>query len=263
VNEATGVRLERRGPILEVTIDHPPANAIDVTTSRALGAAFGVLRDDDELRVGILTGNGERFFCAGGDLKSVASGAETNADHGAAGFTGLTERFDLDKPILAAVNGIAAGAGFEMALACDLIIAVEHAEFFLPELHLGLVADAGGPFRLPRRLPHAIAMELLLTGRRMSAAEAARWGLINKVVPASRLQAETRALAERIATAAPLAVAALKQLLRATEHLSVEQAFAVMKSGTLPAVARMLASDDLLEGARAFTEQRPPRFEGR
>ena len=229
-----------------------------------LAVAFMTLRDDPELRVGILTGAGERFFSAGWDLKAAAEGEPADADHGPGGFAGLTELFDLDKPVVAAVNGLAVGGGFELALACDLIVAAEdRVELFLPEVTIGLIPDAGGVFRLPRRLPRAIANELLLTGRRMTATEAARWGLVNETVPAADLLPRARALAERIAAAAPLAVAAVKEVLRATEHLGIEEAYATLRSGRLTAYERMLASHDIEEGPRAFAEGRAPRWQGR
>ena len=264
MNEITNpVRLERHGPVLEIRIDRPKANAIDSATSRLLGNAFIAFRDDSTLRVAVVTGTGEKFFSAGWDLKSAARGEEDNQDWGPGGFAGLTEFFDLNKPVIAAVNGIAVGAGLELALACDLIVAAEHAEFFLPEMALGIMADSGGVQRLPRRLPFFVAMDLLLTGRRMGATEAAHFGLVNKVVPSGDLMEEAHSLARDIAEKAPLAVAALKEIIRSTEHLSVEQAFAITRSGPLPAYRRMLASEDFREGPRAFAEKRKPSFVGR
>jgi crotonobetainyl-CoA hydratase len=256
------VRGETRGPVLEVTLDRPPANAIDRHTSVALYEQFARLRDDPELRVGILTAAGERFFSAGWDLKAAAAGEEDpSTDFGPGGFAGLTEMFDLDKPVVAAVNGLAAGGGFEMVLACDLILAAEHAEFFLPELSIGVVPDAGGVQRLPRLLPRAVAMELLLTGRRLGADEAHRWGLVRSVAPAERLLDEARELADRIAAAAPLATQAAKQVVRGIEGLGAEEAFAAMRRGDFPAYTLALASDEAREGATAFAEGRPPRFD--
>jgi crotonobetainyl-CoA hydratase len=260
----SAVRTDRRGAILEITLDRPKANAIDSPTSHELAAAFTTLRDDPDLRVAILTGAGDRFFSAGWDLKAAAAGEAADADHGPGGFGGLTELFDLDKPVVAAVNGLAVGGGFELALACDLLLAAEdRAEFFLPEVTIGLIPDAGGVFRLPRQLPRAVANELLLTGRRLSAAEAARWGLVNEAVPGAELLPRARAFAERIAGAAPLAITAVKAVVRATEHLPVAEAYATLRSGQLDAYERLLASEDIREGPRAFAEGRAPRWTGR
>jgi crotonobetainyl-CoA hydratase len=233
-------------------------------TRTCFGVASPVGSPGSALRVAIVKTAGEKFFSAGWDLKAAVDGEAADADHGPGGFAGLTELFDLDKPVIAAVNGLAVGGGFELALACDLIVAAaDRAEFMLPEVTVGLIPDAGGVFRLPRRLPRSIANEMLLTGRRMTADEAARWGLVNEVVPAAELLPRARAVAERIVAAAPLAVAAVKEVLRATEHLGVADAYAVLRSGDLPAYERMLASEDSAEGPRAFAEGRAPRWQGR
>jgi crotonobetainyl-CoA hydratase len=257
------LRTERCGRVLEVTLDRPKANAIDAPTSRKLAEIFGSFRDDPQLHVAIVTGAGDRFFSAGWDLKAAAEGEAVDADHGPGGFAGLTEMFDLNKPVIAAVNGLAVGGGFELALACDLIFAAEHAEFFLPEVSIGMIPDSGGVFRLPRRLPRSIAMEMLLTGRRMGAEEAARWGLVNSVVPGPELMERARAVAAQIADAAPLAVAAVKEVVGATGHVSIEEAFAMLGGGELTAYQQMLASEDVVEGPRAFAENREPVWRGR
>jgi crotonobetainyl-CoA hydratase len=259
----TDVREEVVDGVLVVTLDRPKANAVDVATSQALYAAFDRLRRDDDLRVAVLTGAGERFFCAGWDLAAAAAGEAIDADHGPGGFGGLTELFDLGKPVIAAVNGLALGGGFELVLAADLVVAADHAEMGLPEATLGMVPDSGGVLRLPKRIPRALAMELLLTGRRMTAAEAARWGLVNAVVPAGRLLDEALALAARVRAAAPLAVAAVQEIVTATEALGVESGFRLLRNGELPAYRAMLGSDDAAEGPRAFAEKRPPRWTGR
>nr|WP_228047697.1 enoyl-CoA hydratase-related protein [Saccharopolyspora sp. HNM0983] len=247
---------------MTVTLDRPKANAVDVTTSRALHDAFAQLQQDDSLRVAVLTGAGERFFSAGWDLKAAADGEAVDADHGPGGFAGLTEFFGLDKPVIAAVNGLALGGGFELALAADLVVAAEHAEFALTEVMLGMVADSGGVLRLPDRLPAAVAREMLLTGRRMSAQEAAHWGLVNRVVPADELPGEADRMARSVAAAAPLAVAAVQEITRSTAELDVEAGFALMRSGRLPRYAQMLRSADAEEGPRAFAEKRAPRWTG-
>ncbi len=256
------VHLRADGQVLLITLDRPKANAIDVPASRALYAAFDRLRREPGLRVAILTGAGERFFSAGWDLKAAAGGEDITADHGPGGFAGLTEFFDIGKPVIAAVNGLALGGGFELVLAADLVVAAEHAEFALTETRLGLVPDAGGVLRLPSRLPRPIALECLLTGRRISAAEAARWGLVNQVVRADRLMQAALELARAICASAPLAVAAVLEILRETEGAAVTEGYRIMRGG-LPAYQAMLGSDDAREGVRAFAERRPPRWTGR
>lgn len=256
------VHADVNGPVLEITLDRPRANAIDRETGLALHDAFARLRGDPELRVGIFTAAGERFFSAGWDLKAAAAGDEDpSTDFGPGGFAGFTEMFDLDKPVIAAVNGMAVGGGFEMVLACDLIVAAEHAEFFLPELSVGIVPDAGGVQRLPSLLPRAVANDLILTSRRMGAAEAQSWGLVRSVVPGNRLMGEARELAERVAAAAPLATQATKQVLRGIAGMDPESSFAAMREGSFPAYDRALASDEAGEGAAAFAEGRPAHFE--
>ncbi len=256
------VRTVASEGVLTITLDRPKANAIDVATSQALYAAFRQLRDDSALRVAIITGSG-RFFSAGWDLNAATGGEAIDADHGPGGFAGLTEFFELDKPVIAAVNGLAMGGGFELALAADLVVAAESAEFALPELKLGLLPDSGGVLRLPRRLPRAIATELLMTGRRIGAAEAARWGLVNQVVPADQLLVAATALAGQIVQAAPLAIAALKQVLRATDAQTVHDGYGTLRNGDLPAYQAMLQSDDAKEGPQAFAEKRSPVWRGR
>jgi crotonobetainyl-CoA hydratase len=255
------VRSVADAGILTITLDRPKANAINVATSHALYAAFVRLRDDPGLRVAILTGTG-RFFSSGWDLGAAVQGEAIDADHGPGGFAGLTEFFELGKPVIAAVNGLAFGGGFELALAADLMVVAEHAEFALPEVKLGMMASSGGVLRLPRRLPRAIATELLLTGRRMNALEAARWGLANQVVPADQLMPAALQLARQILEAAPLAVAAVKEVLRETESQTVADAFQTLRGGRLPAYRAMLASEDAREGPRAFGEKRPPVWRG-
>ncbi|MGW2326234.1 carnitinyl-CoA dehydratase [Streptomyces sp. NPDC001700] len=260
---ADPVRIEADGGVLLVTLDRPKANAIDVATSRALHAAFDRLARDESLRVAVVTGAGQRFFSAGWDLKAAASGEAIDADHGPGGFAGLTELFDLDKPVIAAVNGLALGGGFELALAADLIVAADHAEFALPEVTLGMIPDSGGVLRLPRRLPQAVAGDLLLTGRRMPASEAERWGLVNRVVDGPDLLETALRLARDIRAGAPLAVAAIKEILRTTANSTIEEGYAHLRHGDLPAYRAMLTSDDAREGPRAFAEKRTPRWTGR
>ena len=262
------VRVSRNGGVLEVVIDKPKANAIDMKVSQALGEAFVMLRDDPELSVGIITGGGERIFCAGWDLKAVESGEMSidnwwEDDYGPGGFAGLTELWDLNKPVIAALNGITLGGGVEIMLSCDLIIAAEHVEIGLPEMPLGIVPDAGAVQRLPRRIPYNKAMEMLLLGERMGAAEAARYGLVNAVVPADQLMSTARAWAGKLAGVAPLALQSIKELLRAIEGDTIQDAFNTMRSADLPIYRALLGSDDAQEGISAFVEKRAADFKGK
>ncbi|MEY3906609.1 MAG: carnitinyl-CoA dehydratase, partial [Pseudomonadota bacterium] len=215
-----------------------------------------------ELRVGIITGTG-RFFSAGWDLGAANDGEAVDADHGPGGFAGLTEYFDLTKPVIAAVNGLAVGGGFELALAADLIVASTAARFWLPEAQLGMLPDSGGLLRLPKAIPARLAREMILTGRRMEADEALALNLVTRVVAPDALLDSAMDLAETIARSAPLAIAAARDILRVTEGLDVAQGYAVMRGGTIPSYRAMLASDDALEGPRAFAEGRPPAWKGR
>jgi len=261
---AESVSVARKGAICEITLDRPKANAIDVATSVALYEAFAAFRDDPALRVAIFTGAGERFFSAGWDLKAAAAGtASLDEHHGPGGFGGLTEFFDLNKPVIGAINGMAAGGGFELLLACDLLVAAEHVEFLLPEASIGLLPDAGGILRLPKCLPPVLANELMMTGRRMSAEEAARWGLVNRVVPGAELMSAAHDLAAQVIKAAPLSIAAIKEVMRATRDLSVERGCALMASGELHAYERQKTSEDSREGPRAFAEKRAPVWRGK
>jgi crotonobetainyl-CoA hydratase len=256
------IRTERRGAVLEVTIDRPKANAIDAATSRIMGDIFASFRDDAQLRVAILTAAGERFFCPGWDLKAAAAGEPPDADYGVGGFGGLQELPGLNKPVICAINGLAFGGGFEIALSCDLLIAAEHATFALPEINSGTVADAAS-IKLPRRIPYHVAMELLLTGRAIDALEAKHWGLVNEIVPASQLLARAREIADALAAGPPLVFAALKEIVRETTHLPVQQAFDLVTRRRLPTVDTLYGSEDQKEGARAFAEKRKPVWRGR
>ncbi len=256
------VLTEQQGPVLLITLERPKANAIDSATSHCLYEVLAGFDRDPALQVAIITAAGERFFSAGWDLNAAAEGEAVDADHGPGGFAGLTEFFSLTKPVIAAVNGMAVGGGFELALACDLIVAAEHAQFFLPEGQIGIAPDSGGVFRLPKRLPRAIALEKLLTGKRLSASEALGYGLVNEVVTSAELLPAARALAERITASAPLAQRAIKELVAAGEALSIAEAFQLQRSGRLSAYARMLESQDAEEGSNAFAEGRSPIWTG-
>ncbi|WP_259779704.1 carnitinyl-CoA dehydratase [Aestuariispira ectoiniformans] len=256
------LKVTRNGAVLEVVLNRPKANAIDAETSREMGAVFEEFRDDDSLRVAILTGEGEKFFSAGWDLNAAAEGEDFESDYGVGGFGGFTELRDLNKPVIAAVNGMAVGGGFEIALAADMIVAADHSAFFLPEAFVGVIPDAG-TVRLPKILPPAIAREILMTGRRMSAAEAAQWGIVNAVVPADQVMDKARELASSVVSAAPLAIGAIKELMRGTDALSLEAGFEFMRSGGAPLYKRMLESEDAQEGPKAFSEKREPVWKGR
>ena len=257
------IRVVRNGKILEVTLDRPKANAIDQATSRIMGDVFAEFRDDPGLRVAIITGGGEKFFCAGWDLKSVADGSEdVYSNQGVGGFGGLQELPGLNKPVIAAANGIACGGGFELMISADIIIAAEHATFALPEIRAGVIADAA-TIKLPKRIPYHVATEMLLTGRWFDAAEAKQWGLVNEVVAADQLLPRAREIAGKLSDGPPLVFAAIKEVMRRTEILTVQESFDLLRSGELKTIDTLYNSEDVKEGARAFAEKRDPVWQGR
>lgn len=256
------IEASKQGPVLEVTINRPKANAIDAVTSRIMGEIFADFRDDPALRVAIVTGHGSKFFCAGWDLKAAAAGEAPDSDYGVGGFGGMQELPALNKPIIAAVNGMAVGGGFEIALSADLIVAAEHASFALPEINAGTLADAA-TVKLPRRMPYHVAMDLLLTGRWMDAEEALRWGLVNRLVPADRLLQEVRELAQLLADGPPLVFACIKEVARETQNMSFQKSMDMINHRKFATVDTLYSSDDQLEGARAFAEKRRPKWKGK
>jgi crotonobetainyl-CoA hydratase len=255
-----GIDTSKDGGILEITINRPKANAIDLRASRRLNDVVSMFRDDPQLRVAIITGAGEKFFSPGWDLKAAAGGEKTDEDWGPGGFAGFNYPRNLNKPVIAAVNGIACGGGFEIVLGTDIIVMEEQARFALPEINVGVLPDAG-TIKLPRRIPYHVAVEFLMTGRWMDAAEAKHWGLANHVVPKGHAMNKAREIARQLSDGPPLLFPAIKQLIRHSEMVPEAQAFLLHDS--LDAVQRVNRSEDLKEGTRAFAEKRKPNWTGR
>ena len=256
------IKTRVAGAVLEVTLDRPKANAIDLVTSRIMGQVFRAFRDDDGLRVCILRAAGEKFFCPGWDLKAAAGGDAVDGDYGVGGFGGLQELPNLNKPVIAAVNGICCGGGLELALSCDLILCSSNATFALPEIRSGTLADAAS-IKLPKRIPYHVAMDLLLTGRWFDAEEALQWGIVKEICAPSELLSKAWDLARLLEAGPPLVYAAIKEVVREAEALRFQDALNRVTKRQLVTVDKLYSSEDQLEGARAFAEKREPVWKGK
>jgi len=256
-----GIRVESHGQVLEVILDRPKVNTIDSETSKELSQVFTGFHNDTHHRVAILTGAGNKYFCTGGDLKELDAKAG-DVCYGATGFAGLTHFEDLSKPVIAAVNGLCVGGGFELLLACDLVVSSKDARYFLTETQIGNVPYLVTVQRILQRLPRNIAMEMLYTGRKMSAGDLMNHGLINRVVEGEQLRAEAYQLAENIISAGPLSVSACKRASSMVEAMATKQLIELEGDRAFNFFTSVMTSEDAKEGAKAFVEKRKPKWRG-